>query len=84
VPGDRLSGGELGQRLGVSRTPVREALFSLRNEGPLAVESKSGWYVLPIDFARLGQLYGLRIVLELASIDRLVARRDELARVHQD
>jgi DNA-binding GntR family transcriptional regulator len=77
VPGDRLSEGELGLRLGVSRTPVREALFRLRNEGLLAVESNSGWYVLPIDFARLDQLYDLRIVLELASIDRLVARRDE-------
>ncbi len=79
VPGDRLSEGELGLRLGVSRTPVREALFRLRNEGLLAVESNSGWYVLPIDFARLDQLYDLRIVLELASIDRLVARRDEPA-----
>ena len=77
VPGDRLSEGELGQRLGVSRTPVREALFRLRNEGLLAVEAKSGWYVRPIDFERLDQLYDLRIVLELASVDRLVARRDD-------
>lgn len=77
VPGDRLSEGELGQRLGVSRTPVREALFRLRNEGLLAVEAKSGWYVRPIDFQRLDQLYDLRIVLELASVDRLVARRED-------
>jgi DNA-binding GntR family transcriptional regulator len=77
VPGDRFSEGELGQRLGVSRTPVREALFRLRNEGFLEVESKSGWYVRPIDFNRLDQLYDLRIVLELASVDRLVARRDD-------
>lgn len=77
VPGDRLSESELGQRLGVSRTPVREALFRLRNEGLLGVESKAGWYVLPIDFVALDHLYDLRIVLELASIDRLVARRDD-------
>ena len=77
VPGDRFSEGEIGTRLGVSRTPVREALFRLRNEGFLEVESKSGWYVRPIDFARLDQLYDLRIVLELASVDRLVARRDD-------
>jgi DNA-binding GntR family transcriptional regulator len=77
VPGDRFSEGELGTRLGVSRTPVREALFRLRNEGFLEVESKSGWYVRPIDFGRLDQLYDLRIVLELASIDRLVNRRDD-------
>lgn len=77
VPGDRFTEGEIGTRLGVSRTPVREALFRLRNEGFLEVESKSGWYVRPIDFQRLDQLYDLRIVLELASVDRLVARRDD-------
>ncbi|MEO7851979.1 MAG: GntR family transcriptional regulator [Rubrivivax sp.] len=32
----------MGQRTGVSRTPAREALFRLRNEGFLEVESKSG------------------------------------------
>jgi DNA-binding GntR family transcriptional regulator len=41
------------------------------------VEAKSGWYVQPIDFARLDQLYDLRIVLELACVDRLVARRED-------
>jgi DNA-binding GntR family transcriptional regulator len=41
VPGDRFSEAEIGQRLGVSRTPVREALFRLRNEGLIEVESKS-------------------------------------------
>jgi DNA-binding GntR family transcriptional regulator len=77
LPGDRFSEGEVGQRLGVSRTPVREALFRLRNEGFLEVESKSGWHVRPLDFQRLDQLYDLRIVLEQASIDRLIAREGE-------
>ena len=71
VAGDRFSEAELGQRLGMSRTPVREALFRLRNEGFLGVEPKLGWYVLPIDFERLEQLYDLRVVLELASVARL-------------
>jgi len=73
VPGDRFSELEIGRLLSVSRTPVREALFRLRNEGLLEVESKSGWFVKPIDFARLDQLYDLRIILEQASIDRLVS-----------
>ena len=74
VAGDRFSEADLGQRLGMSRTPVREALFRLRNEGFLGVESKLGWYVLPIDFGRLEELYDLRVVLELASVARLCAR----------
>jgi DNA-binding GntR family transcriptional regulator len=76
VAGDRFSETELAQRLGVSRTPVREALFRLRDEGFLGVESKLGWYVLPIDFGRLEQLYDLRVILELASIARLCSRAD--------
>ena len=73
VPGDRFSEAELSQRLGVSRTPVREALFRLRNEGFLDVEPKTGWSVRPIDFGRLEQLYDLRVILELASVARLCA-----------
>jgi DNA-binding GntR family transcriptional regulator len=74
VPGDRFSEVEIGKRLGVSRTPVREALFRLRNEGLLDVESKSGWFVRPIDFGKLEQLYDLRVILELAAVARLCAR----------
>ncbi len=76
VPGDRFSEAEIGARLGVSRTPVREALFRLRNEGLLDVESKSGWFVRPIDFDRLEQLYDLRVVLESAAVARLCARAE--------
>jgi len=76
VPGDRFSEADLAMRLGVSRTPVREALFRLRDEGFLAVDAKIGWYVLPIDFGRLEQLYDLRLVVELASVARVCARAD--------
>jgi DNA-binding GntR family transcriptional regulator len=76
VPGDRFSEVEIGTRLGVSRTPVREALFRLRNEGLLDVESKSGWFVRPIDFGKLEQLYDLRVLLESASVARLCNRSD--------
>ena len=74
VPGDRFSEAEIGARLGVSRTPVREALFRLRNEGLLDVESKSGWFVRPIDFGKLEELYDLRVILETAAVARLCAR----------
>ena len=77
ISGDRFSEAEIGQRLGVSRTPVREALFRLRNEGFLEVESKTGWFVKPIDFDKLEQLYDLRIVLETASLARLGQRSED-------
>ncbi|HEY9239018.1 MAG TPA: GntR family transcriptional regulator [Burkholderiaceae bacterium] len=77
VAGDRFSEAELGNRLGVSRTPVREALFRLRNEGFLEVEAKLGWFVRPIDFDKLEHLYDLRVVLETASLVKLCHRTDD-------
>ena len=74
TPGDRFSEAELASRMGVSRTPIREALFRLRNEGLLDVESKSGWFVRPIDFGRLEHLYDLRVVIETACVARLCAQ----------
>ena len=73
----RITEQEVAAVAGVSRTPVREALFRLRNEGFLDVESKAGWFVKPIDFGKLDQLYDLRVVLELDAIAKLVARRED-------
>jgi DNA-binding GntR family transcriptional regulator len=83
VPGDRFSEAELGARLGVSRTPVREALFRLRNEGFLDLESKAGWFVRPIDFGKLEQLYDLRILLETACVSRLCARTEAMPQLDE-
>lgn len=77
IPGDRLSEADIGNRMGASRTPVREALFRLRKEGFLEVEPKTGWFVKPLDFAKLEELYDLRIILELACVARLCARAEE-------
>lgn len=77
LPGERASELDIATRLGMSRTPVREALFRLRNEGFLEVEAKAGWTVKPIDFARIDQIYDLRIVLETASLARLGQLSDE-------
>jgi len=71
VPGDRFSELELCERLGVSRTPVRQALFRLQQEGQVEVLFRNGWRVLPFDFHRFDQLYDLRILLEADAVQRL-------------
>ncbi len=73
VPGDRFTENELGERLGVSRTPVRQALFRLQQEGVVEVLFRSGWRMLPFDFERFEQLYDLRRVLETAAVQRICA-----------
>ena len=52
-------------------------MFRLRNDGFLEVEAQSGWYVKPIDFTKLDDLYSLHITIKVASILRLCARPDE-------
>ena len=79
VPGDRFSETDIGARLGVSRTPVREALFRLRNEGFLDVESKAGWFVKPIDFDRLDHPRALHRLVGKDSLARRAPRADEPA-----
>lgn len=71
VPGDRFSEHDLCNRLAVSRTPVRQALFRLQQEGLVEVLFRSGWRVLPFDFDRFDQLYDLRMVLETTAAQRL-------------
>jgi DNA-binding GntR family transcriptional regulator len=55
----------------VSRTPVRQALFRLQQEGYVEVLFRSGWRVLPFDFEQFEQLYDLRMVIETTAAHRL-------------
>ena len=71
VPGDRFTETEISERLGVSRTPVRQALFRLQHEGFVEVLFRSGWRVLPFDFNQFEELYDLRMVLETTAVHRL-------------
>lgn len=71
LPGDRFTEGEVSERLGVSRTPVRQALFRLQQEGFVEVLFRAGWRVLPFDFDEFEQLYELRLVLETTAVTRL-------------
>jgi len=71
VPGDRFTENEISERLGVSRTPVRQALFKMQQEGYVEVLFRSGWRVLPFDFDQFEQLYDLRMVLETTAAHRL-------------
>jgi DNA-binding GntR family transcriptional regulator len=71
LPGDRFTEAEISGRLGVSRTPVRQALFKLQQEGYVEVLFRNGWRVLPFDFNQFEDLYDLRMVLETTAAHRL-------------
>jgi DNA-binding GntR family transcriptional regulator len=68
LPGERFTETEMAERYGVSRTPIRDALYRLEREGYLQVSFRSGWSVRPFDFERFEQLYDLRVILERAAV----------------
>ena len=47
APGERLKEVDLGQQLGVSRTPLREAMSALKAEGILSISNDGGLRVHP-------------------------------------
>lgn len=64
LPGERLREIELSERLGVSRTPVREAIRQLEADGLVTHVPRQGATVRSLDYAEVMELYEMRAVLE--------------------
>ena len=62
--GDELSLTEIAEKLGVSRTPVREAFQSLAADGLIELRMNKGAIVNPIDYKFIKDHYEMRILLE--------------------
>src|SRR5207253_6186016 len=78
-PGRRLKEEELARELGISRTPVREALLVLQSEGLVAAEPNRGATVRSHDAEDLDDLYQLRALLEGYAARRAATRIAEEA-----
>jgi DNA-binding GntR family transcriptional regulator len=66
-PGDRVSEYMVADWLKISRTPAREALRRLENEGLLAADAHRGLVVATLDDSEMHELYAAREILESAS-----------------
>jgi len=74
IPGQRLIFSDLAQRLGVSRTPVNNALSILANEGFLDFVPNQGYTVHQINEEEAESLYEIRGIIELGSIGKAIRR----------
>ncbi len=63
-PGDPLVEPELARRLGVSRTPVREALGRLSQEGLVEIVPRRGAFVSRVNLKEIRELFEIREALE--------------------
>jgi DNA-binding GntR family transcriptional regulator len=81
-PGRQLSENELAERLGVSRTPVREALVRLRDERLIAIVPQLGTFVTLISPQAVADANFVREALECSAI-RLATERIDDVQLHE-
>ena len=74
LPGERINEAILAKELGVSRTPLREALNRLSAEGFLTFSANNGFFRKELDVKEIFDLYELRLFLELSAVKLAVER----------
>lgn len=74
MPGQKLHHQELSERLGVSRTPVREALTRLVQEGYVSFLPNRGFTCKEIRIQEAEELYELREALEAFAVESAIAK----------
>ena len=64
LPGEKVRQVELAERIGVSRSPLREALRTLESEGLLSYEMNRGYIVARLEPGDVAEIYHMRSLLE--------------------
>lgn len=85
-PGSLLSDGELAVMLGVSRTPIREAMMSLAESKLVVIEPQKASYVSKIDLDAVEEGVFLRFHTERAILQEAIARAtgEDLSRLKEN
>lgn len=68
-PSERLSESRLAERLGVSRTPLREALMKLEKEGLVVGQRNIGYSVVDVDLTSVRDLLVVREALDVCAAE---------------
>ncbi|HHV79122.1 MAG TPA: GntR family transcriptional regulator [Firmicutes bacterium] len=84
-PGDVISVSDLMSRFKLGRTPVREALLKLHDEGVVHIIPRKGIVVPGISSHRIRDLMELRMALETFAVEKICSMRDrpEIGRLHE-
>jgi DNA-binding GntR family transcriptional regulator len=76
VPGQKISYRDLAERLGMSQTPVIQALKWLEFQGLVRHERHRGYYTEPVSIQEVEEIYDFREQIELALLPQTIARLD--------
>lgn len=74
-PGFQALEQELALQLGVSRTPVREAVIRLQNEGLVEIIPRRGVRVLPVSSQDMEEIYAILTALECLAAETVARRK---------
>lgn len=78
-PGAMIAESEIAARFGTSRTPVREALLRLADEGLVEIRPQRGTYVARMSLARIEEALFVRAAVEGAVLQRIAVQDDRRA-----
>lgn len=76
VPGQKIAYRDLAERLGMSQTPVIQALKWLEFQGLVRHERHRGYYTEPVSIQEVEEIYDFREQIELALLPQTIARLD--------
>ncbi|TMV44705.1 GntR family transcriptional regulator [Paenibacillus mesophilus] len=84
-PGDRIVESRLAKELGLSQTPVREALRHLQGEGLITIIPNKGTIVSPLDDKAVYEIYSVRALFEGLAIRTVTkqATAEEIAELER-
>jgi DNA-binding GntR family transcriptional regulator len=76
-PGEKLSDLKLSAELGVSRTPVREALHRLLQDGVIRAQPNRGFFVTSFNARDIDEIFEIRAALESLALRTVVSRHPD-------
>lgn len=79
APGQIYSAASIAAELGVSNSPVREAMLTLVNQGLMETVRNRGFRVVPLTERERQNVYDLRVLLEIPSTARLATMKEKVA-----
>lgn len=79
-PGDPLVISTLAEQMGLSATPLREALRNLASDGLVVLHSHGKARVAQVDLHEANEIYELRLMLEPVALERAVKNADDAYR----
>lgn len=84
APGQPLVEAELMKRLGVGRTPLRDALRLLSHDGLVMIEPRRGTFVAPLTHPDLHAIFEVRVAIEGVIAEAAIGRAtgEDLASAH--